>query len=281
MNTERIVARAPATLSHRFSATGASGVTVTATDADGTTVLDSVPADAPPDGGDRWTVKIPPAEIQSPTRLTVEWDAGSGWVETDVVDVAGGRYLTPGDVRAGDEEGRGLNRERFTEELLEAAIIVVERRIEQATGVAWVPRYERLDVTVAGGNTVRLRPAVREVLELIVGGRETDPARLQVTPYGTAFLANGTFPMGGNAVAFIHGHDRPPADLANAAREAAAELAKGQANSRVPKTADSVSAGGYAFNFSHQADAKRGRPFGLPDVDAVIMSHAAAAPAVA
>lgn len=284
MTTDRIVARAPATLSHWFSAAGAAGVSVTATDDAGDLVLDGVAAAAVMDGETptgRWTVAVPAAAVPAPTALTVEWDAGDGWVETDYVEVAGGRYTTAAELRSGATADRGLGRtDRVTDELLEAAIVVVERRIEKATHVAWVPRFLRTTVR-SDGAVVMLPPMVREVLELTVAGNSLDPEYLDMAPSGIGRLTRSGR-EGPVEIALLHGHQAPPADLREAAIDAAKMLAATEASKRVaPARTESMSAGGYSFNFAEQASLKHGRPFGSPDIDAVVMSHESPVPAVA
>lgn len=274
MMTDRIVARAPATLTHRFSAAGAADVRVTVVDDAGSIIVEDVEATTTTDP-DVFTLTVDASAVPAPTLLHVLWAAAGGWLETDQVEVAGGRYCLPAELRT-TPAGTGVNRDRFDDAHLEAAIVATERRIEIATDVAWVPRYARR--TVPTGRPARLHPHVREVLEVTVDGRDVDPSRLAVSELGVVHLDG--LPGRTVDIVYLHGHDRPPADLRDAAVTAARSLAAGGASTRVPAMAESMSAGGFAFNFAHQADAKRGRPFGIPDVDAVVMSHALLLPAV-
>lgn len=278
MISARIVARAPATLSHRFSATGAAGVSVTVTDAAGITRVTD--AAATPLEGDTtartWTYALPAAAVPTPTLLTVEWDADDGWVETDVIDVAGGRYVTVEEVKAGAHDDRGIN--RVDDATIASAITAAEDRIEKATLVPFVPRFASLRMALDGGG-VRTVPQLREIVAARIDGADADFSQWSWSPSG--FLV-GSYGYGQVLeLDVIHGYDRPPADLVDAAIRAVREIASGKAGSRIPATAESMSGGGLAFNFGYQADLTRGRPFGIPDVDAVVMSRREPVPVLA
>lgn len=275
MTDARIVARTPAVLSHRFSTAGAADVSVTVTDAADITLVDAAAA-TPPQGDDApWTYQLDPAVIPEPTLLKVAWDADGGWVETRHVEVAGGRYCTVAKVKAGAGDGRSIN--RVDDNVIAAAIAVVEDRIDQATLTAWVPRFKRLRLTGTGG-PVQTVPNLRRIVAASIDGRPVDPSYWTWSPSG---LLVGIPALAVADVDVIHGWGYPPPALVDAIVRAVREVAAGTVGSRIPATAESMTGGGMVFNFAHQADLARNRPFGIPDVDAVVMAHRAPVPVLA
>ena len=154
----------------------------------------------------------------------------------------------------------------------------VERRIEQATDVAWVPRTAT--DTLIGDDTdtlfVReLRP--RSLTSVTIDGAEVDDlSDWKLLPDGRLVKPSGTFDEDAVVeVTYEHGHDAPPDDLVDVTIAAAAALLQQEANPRVGERTDSVVAEGQTINFANMPDNSRKRPFGMPRVDSVVMSYAA------
>lgn len=154
----------------------------------------------------------------------------------------------------------------------------VEARIEEATDRAWVPRTATDRLVGDGTGTLfvrRLRP--RSLTSVTVDGDDVaDLSGWKLLPDGRLVKPSGTFAEDVIVeVTYEHGADEPPADLRDAAIRAAATRLVHEANPRVGERTDSIVSEGQTINFANMPDDKRGRPFGMPDVDAVVMSYAA------
>lgn len=262
----RITAGTPATLRHRFSVAPSGAVTVDAALDDGTAVLTDAPA---VDSGDGlvFTVDLPATAADVPDRLVVVWDAGSGHLESDVVEIAGARFVNREAVLAKP----GLSSADAL--LVDQAVDHVEERIEDWHGVAWVPRY-RLE-RHRGGTGTRLhleRRPIRSLRRVAVDG--TDQTGLDAwqirevagVVYAPAPPTRGALIEVGYEVGF----DRAPADLVDAATEAAAQLVRDTLSRHTPTRAEFAEGTTWLIATASPA---HGRLFGIPTVDAVIEAH--------
>lgn len=281
----RIVVGRPATLTHRFAALGrdvadVSDVAVDVTSDDGRLLysLDAIEV-----GERTWSVDLPP--LAQVDRLTLEWVCMQGEqarVDTTHVDVAGGTYVAA--------SALGEQSTRLDDAMLEQIIETVERRIDEATGRAWVPRYHRAEIRkrqILPHEPFMLdRWPARQLLWAATGhGTLDDPEVMldddQVTLDGQWVRSGAGVLTGPLLVGFSYGADAPPADLADAAFRAALQIAYDRASNRWHERATELLAEGASVNFAAQPDYRRGRVFGMPDVDAVIMSHAEHLPVIA
>lgn len=147
----------------------------------------------------------------------------------------------------------------------------VEEAIERVLGFACVPRFGRALVDGRGSDTVFLpHRLLRTVRAVRVGGQAVagtyvpHPGGFIMTPYT---VTAGTLNV---QVDYEHGLDRPPADLRGAALKLAREVAldtKSQAWDR----AATISNEAGTFTLAQADD--RQRPFGIPDVDSVVVRH--------
>lgn len=155
------------------------------------------------------------------------------------------------------------------------ALAAVEQRIERATGVAWTPR-EAVDVLTGEGRQALTLPRLRvcEVLECEVDGVDVVDD-VEPTPSSLLYRRRGVWPSRSRVrVRYMHGADAPPVDLLDAALRATATIVSHARNPRIGERTESVVTEGQTINFSAVADLSRGRPFGMPDVDSVVMAHA-------
>lgn len=174
-----------------------------------------------------------------------------------------------------------------TEAVIGDTLATVELRIEseKVTGVAWVPRTAT-DVVVwprSGRGRVH-HTRCRSLLAVDVDGDPVsaeDLARWKLSRTGLLIPHRTVAPGVDVQVTYEHGADAPPDDLLDAAVRAAATLVAHQGNQRVGERTQALVADGQTINFAAIPDVDRGRPFGMPDVDQVVMSHAHRPPAMA
>jgi len=149
-------------------------------------------------------------------------------------------------------------------------------RIETVTGVAWVPRTASETLAGDGTRSVWLsRVACRSLTSVTVDGDSVAVSEFTLYPWGQVKRARDVFPAGELVVVeFEHGRDAPPDDLLDAMVRAAATMLQQEDNPRIGERTEQIVAEGATINFAGVPDIKRGRPFGMPDVDAVVMSYA-------
>jgi hypothetical protein len=154
----------------------------------------------------------------------------------------------------------------------------VERRIDEATATAWVPRYARQTIRGPGGRLDRV--PVRGVL----WARDRDGVDVPLERLGHPSRLGVLERRRRDeelTVGYAYGADAPPADLALAAQRAVVEFAFERSTQRHHERAREVMAADTRVNFAAMADLSRGRVFGMPDVDAVVMAHAHTFPVLA
>ena len=177
---------------------------------------------------------------------------------------------------------RAMASTNATDAQVAAALVAAERRIEKATDVAWVPRETVEHLEGNGGAVLRLSNLrCRKLLKVVIDDEEQDLADFGLTRAGRLTRDGDTFPDGVDVeITYEHGSDQPPDDLVDAAIRAAATALAHAGNPRIGERTDTIVAEGMTINFSAVADLARGRPFGMPDVDTVVMSHALHRPLV-
>lgn len=267
--TIRIVRKRPATLTHRFAGlAAASNVTVTVrNDAGGivtgpTVVQTNADLDA--------ELELTADLLPNLDLLTVDWDAGGGHVETDLVEVAGARFATVDEVRALKDLG---DTNRFPDALIVEAISRVEELIEDDNEVAWVPRYHGQVLDGSGTAILRVEKSqLRTVRSASIAGAALDVGALHPYPTGKIVRASGVWTAGlrNVDVAYEHGFDGPPRDLKDAAVDAIRSGLLEKKSSAIPERAQTMSSEIGTFSL---ALAGPNRPTGYPDIDARILAH--------
>jgi hypothetical protein len=203
--------------------------------------------------------------------LTVTWTATIGGLAqtfTSQVEIVGGFLFTIAEARA-------LSALANTTVYPTAAIVeartLVEMSLEDACGVAFVPRYHREIVSGRGASTILLsRPRVRALRSVNLDGAAiTDLATIVPDPSGVAYYPTGwTRGFRNYEVAYEHGYDYPPPMATLAALTwAKAILVKGPIDDRT--TAFTTEDG----TFSMSTPGMRGNYAGIPVVDAFIQQY--------
>lgn len=276
---QRVVQGHSVVLSQTFQADGVATdpspdtATVEITRDDGTTLVASTPAT---EGGTGIvTYTLTPTHTALLDTLTVVWTASfGGQVQTftDIVEVAGGVLFTIA-------QARTLKPLQSTTDYPTAAIVeartMVETALEDACGVAFVPRYRREVIAGSGSATMMLAPKLRAIRSVTVDGAAMSVGTftgIRVLPSGLAYNPAGwTWGVANLDVAYEHGHDFPPPRVSQAALLWAKDLlVKGPISER---STSMVSEDG---TFSLATPGMRGSWTGLPEVDATINMYSLA-----
>lgn len=268
---ERIIRGRSATLEKTFYDAGGIPTnldvapTVTVTRADGTPVTTGAVTDEAAVGV--YTVTIPATSNTLLDRLDVVWVAPVNGVDQehrDVVEVAGGYLFTIAEARAIPPLN---NTTAYPEATIVDMRTLVEQALEDACGVAFVPRYTRETVDGTGDRFLGLEPVVTRMRSLTINGVEVTAGDIAARPTGVVYHTSGTFGYGyGNViVGYEHGYAEPPGPV----RQAALLLAKtwlvqGPIDQRT--TAMSTEDG----TFTLATPGLRGSLFGVPQVDATV-----------
>lgn len=206
-----------------------SGVTVTVTRLDGTTLVSAQSATCT-DGVATYALTAAQTGAGLDV-LTAEWTHNSVVRATTVHEVVGRHWFSLTDLRSvhGVDRALGQGFEEQTTQALIDARNWIETLIERATGVAWVPRTA-LHAVTGVGNTFLLRPRIRTIRSITID----DVAQTVADWYGddVGLLRRvdgarfGTSNVGGMSVRIDHGYDAPPRPLVEAALIAAADNVK-------------------------------------------------------
>lgn len=219
--------------------------------------------------GDQYTFTLP--TVASTDILAAVWTA-DGQTRTTSVEVAGGVYFTVDQARQTDKS--------LTDTTRYSAARIIERRriteheIEAAAGVAFVPRFAIVETRGTGTETVMLPlyyvRSVRWAMAIATDGSSTMLTVAQVSGTGKITFTTTVDATARVVVGVEHGHDRPPAGMAEQAIVLMrARLA--QVNSAIPSRAERYQSDG---NGATYILAQPGRKkFGIPDLDALIARH--------
>lgn len=279
---QKILVATPATIRATFyvgeTPTDVGAVTVAVTKADGTAVAGVGVVSTPSPGV--YEAALPAQDGLNMLQAT--WTAATRTVTT-YHEIVGGFYAELAEIRALDALA---NVTKYPTAKLEVARAQAEDRFQDATGVSWVPRFEReyLD----GDNTARLRltrPRPRDVLAVTINAAVVaDLTGFRLYEWGAIERAAGavfTREVAGGGrnvvVEYTHGYDQPPEDIRQAFLVYVRYLLL-DSNSRIPDRASVMSTDMGTFQLT---TAGYNRPVGLPDVDAVLMSHNHNIPGVA
>lgn len=269
---ERVVRGRSFTLSKTFYvdgvATDPTGTpTVTITRDDGTAVATGAVTNEPAVGA--WSVTVTATENDRLDTLTVDWAAvvsGESQEYVEVVEVAGGVLFTVAQAQATS----GL--ESKTAAQITEKRALVESMLEQACGVAFVPRYAKKTISGNGRTTFLLPPRTTAIRSITVDGAlATDLATVRLDASGVAYYSAGwTSGYSNIVVAFEHGYEDGPERMAAgdaALTWAKALLISGPIDDRA--TATSTEFG----NISLSTPGRGGTIAGIPSVDAFIQNY--------
>jgi hypothetical protein len=245
---------------------------VTITRDDGTVIVDNALADR--QGVGHFTYMLAAAQTAQLDWLTATWDLtvdDQPQYASTRIEVVGGFLIGLGDLR----NDRDLtNAASYSTDALANARVYAEQELEQACGVAFVPRYTRESVRPTRSGDIMLRPRVRALRAVTRAGAVlVDAATLTWDPIGTLSLAAGLVPAataGTTAidVAYEHGYDQPPAAVSQAALIVAKDyLVRGPMDDRAIQRATDE---GPVFIATPGFQGKR---FGIPTVDAVVGAY--------
>lgn len=204
-------------------ATGSGTITVKLDKADGTNVL----ATGATDGSNPYTRSLPVASNLTLEQLVATWYVDGVARATTYIEVVGGYYFSIATARDRDSslnDAGGYTTARLTE-----ARRQVEDYCERYTNVAWVPRWRQMRLNGSGTTALYLPdPLLRTVRAVRIYTSATAYTSLTTTELaaipaddaGIATRTDGSVWPAGEAnivIEYEHGHDRPPADLVNAA----------------------------------------------------------------
>jgi hypothetical protein len=263
---ERVLQLTPATLSQQWyedgSAVDPGSVTVTVTGADGTAVASGAASGT---GTAARTYNLTTTHTALLDRLTVTWASSLKGTQTSYVEVVGGFLFSIAEFRAlGSAYANTTN---YPTSTVADMRTTVEQALEDACGVAFVPRYE---LETLNGVTGGLLPvtwakvrAIRTVTVDTVAGTVADYVALREGMiYGSAYWSAG---YGNVTVGYEHGHSTPPMRIKRAALILAKRwITPGSADDRAINVSNET--GTYAL---FQAGV-RGHLFDVPEVQAAV-----------
>jgi hypothetical protein len=266
---QRILQGTQATLSVTFEVDGVATdpspatAVVTITRADGTVLINAQATTHGTVG--KFSYTLSPAQTALLDTLTADWTANLGTLTT-TAEVAGGFLFGLDELNA----ALGTQASNYTTALKVAARTLAEQALEDACGVAFVPRYA-LETLSGTGSTTLIGPwpkvtAVRSVS--IDGTALSAPAlaTVDVELTGLFYYPTGwTAGYGNVVVGFEHGFPVPPARVGRACLLLAKRwLVDTPVDDRI--TSMSTEDG----TFSFVTAGVRGAPTDLPEVNAVI-----------
>lgn len=274
---QRIERGLSATLTHTFYQDGVptnpspDAATVTITRDDGTVLVNAASATEVGTGVVSYT--LTPAQTALLDTLTVGWTAtfgGQSQTFTDVVEVVGGFLFTIAQARAIKPLD---NTATYTNDQIIDARTLVEQSLEDACGVAFVPRYAREMVSGSGSSRVILsRPRVTAIRSVSLDGvalGASDLATVVARVTGVAYYpGRWTSGFDNYEVGYEHGWPQPPERVRHAAlRLAKRWMVEGPVDDRA--TAMTTEDGTYSL----VTPGLRGALFDLPEVNAVVQLY--------
>jgi hypothetical protein len=274
MDLERILKDTNATVGQQFYedgvATDPGTVTVTVTAADGTVLATDAAT-----GGSGTSARTYSLTAATHTAaldtLTLSWESATKGTLTGTVEIVGGFLFSIAEFRAlGSAYANTTNYPTAT---LQDMRTTVEQALEDACGVAFVPRYEleTLNGVYSGLLPVKWAKVrtVRTVTVDTVAGTVADYVALREGMiYGTSYWTAG---YGNVTVGYEHGHSTPPMRIKRAALILAKRwITPGSADDRAINVSNET--GTYAL---FQAGV-RGHQFDVPEVQAAVDQYSLA-----
>jgi hypothetical protein len=266
----RVLKGRPLRLSHTFlddeDVLTPAAVTVTLTDAQGSTVATGEAAD---DGAGNWSVSLP---MQPLGVYTATWDGGSVAVDETPVEVVGGFLFSIPQVRASDDylADAGVFPAQEIREYRE----VVDDEFEKITGRSFVTRsVERTFIADDSPELVALIPDAQSVDAVTVNGVAVD----DLTGYRVSRLGKIIAPApfaDGDVVTvrLTYGYRTPPADVARVGMIRLRALLAAE-SSGIPDRATTYQATeGGTFRLATAGQGKW--KTGIPEVDSTLQNYA-------
>ncbi len=228
------------------------------------------------------------AATSVPRVLVATWTNGTTSVTTRT-EVVGGFYASVRQIRDSDQV---LDDPRkYSSAQIVSARRSVEREFEDYTNVAFVPRYRRVRLDGTGKVELVLPDtelrSVRSVREYdsdlnFEAYTETELAAIPASRAGVAVRTDGELFERGRSnivVEYVHGYDRPPADVLEAFYLRVRDLLN-RANRGVPDRATTFTSevGG---TYSLLVAGRGGAITGIPDVDVVLRRYSRRIPGIA
>jgi hypothetical protein len=149
--------------------------------------------------------------------LTATWTTSLLGVDTSMVEIVGDFLFSIAQARALDPLG---DTARYTTQMITDARTLAETALEDACGVAFVPRYRRESFSGIGMTQTMLgMPRVTAIRSLQLDGSDvTDLSTVVPIGSGTIYYPAGfTRGFGNYAIAYEHGWASPPPRVSNAA----------------------------------------------------------------
>ncbi len=224
------------------------------------------------------TVAVPASDLSALDTYTVTWDLTlDGSLDvllTSYAELCGGRLFRLADLRSSYGELASCS-----DEELEAARLAAEQRLEQAAGVAFVPRAGRWSGQGSGSWRLLLPVAAElsDVVSITLDG-EAWAVEPVVCEWGALDLDDEVWPADSVvAVHYLHGRALPvPGPVSVAAMVLAREyMVRSALSSRA--TVEATDLGFFRLSVADGS----ARPTGIPEVDAVIATWGRARPHVA
>jgi hypothetical protein len=274
MDLERILKDTNATVGQQFYedgvATDPGTVTVTVTAADGTVLATDAAT-----GGSGTSARTYSLTAATHTAaldtLTLSWESATKGTLTGTVEIVGGFLFSIAEFRAlGSAYANTTNYPTAT---LQDMRTTVEQALEDACGVAFVPRYELETLNGTYGGLLPVKWAkvrtIRSVTVDTVAGTVADYVALREGMiYGTSYWTAG---YGNVTVGYEHGHSTPPMRIKRAALILAKRwITPGAADDRAINVSNET--GTYAL---FQAGV-RGHQFDVPEVQAAVDQYSLA-----
>lgn len=274
---QRIVQGRSATLQHAFHENGVAtnpspdAATIGITRDDGT-VLVAAGTATTDTGTGVVSYTLTPTQTALLDSLTVTWTAtfgGQPQAFKEIVEVAGDVLFTIAQARAVKPLD---NATAYPLAAITEARVMVETALEDACGVAFVPRYKRLTVSGDGSGLLMLPPrttAIRSVTRAGVAFTSLELADILLQPSGLAYYPSGWTAGNGNLVVGVeHGYPYPPPRVTQAALTLAKNwLVRGPIDDR--STSFSTEDGTFLLS----TPGMRGATFGVPEVDATVSAY--------
>jgi len=290
---EQVLSGTAATITARFhdqdgDLTEPGGVvTVGIVDEAGTTVVAPGAATTVGSTGVR-TYTLTAAATAAPTVLVATWTNGTTSTTTRV-EVVGGFYASVRQIR--DSDAVLDDPRKYSSAQIVTARRSVEREFEDYTAVAFVPRYRRVRLDGTGRVELVLPDAelrsVRSVREYDSDLNFETYTNLELSAIpasraGVAVRTDGELWERGRSnivVEYLHGYDRPPADVLEAFYLRVRDILNRQ-NRGVPDRATTFTSevGG---TYSLLVAGRGGSITGIPDVDVVLKRYSRRVPGIA
>ena len=290
---EQILSGTAATITARFYdqdgdlAEPSGTVTVGVVDEAGTTVVASGAATTTGTTGVR-TYTLAASATDVPKVLIATWTNGTISTTTRV-EVVGGFYASVRQIR--DSDAVLDDPRKYTSAQIVTARRSVEREFEDFTRVAFVPRYRRLRLDGSGNQSLVLPDAeLRSVLSVreydidngYIAYTQAEVASIPADPAGIAVRTDrDVFEFGRSniVIEYLHGYDRPPADVLEAFYLRVRDILNRQ-NRGVPDRATTFTSevGG---TYSLLVAGRNGSITGIPDVDVVLRRYSRRIPGIA